>query len=284
MITFNSLKDIDIDELFIAFGNAFSDYDFQLDKADLSHMLLRRGYDPNYSFGAFDNGKLVAFTLNGIGQFMGKSTAYDTGTGTTLDYRGRGLAAKIFNFAVPILKDAGFEQYLLEVLRHNVKAFKIYKSLGFTVSRSLNYYAINKNDIKWKNDALNRSVIIESAPISDLRSFDIFHDMHPSWQNSPVALEKVHEKIKVITAIQQGKTVGYAAFEPHSGDIALIGVDKDHRHQGIGLRIIQDVVESIDNDDIKMINVDIECRSMIAFLEYLGIPATGGQYEMTIDL
>ena len=50
-------------------------------------MLIRRGYVPKLSFAAFDNGKIVAFTLNGIGMFNGIRTAYDTGTETVKEYR-----------------------------------------------------------------------------------------------------------------------------------------------------------------------------------------------------
>lgn len=44
-------------------------------------MLPRRGYEPRLSFAVFDEGRIVAFTLNGIGLFNGVKTAYDTGPG-----------------------------------------------------------------------------------------------------------------------------------------------------------------------------------------------------------
>lgn len=50
-------------------------------------MLIRRGYESRLSFAAFADGEIVAFTLNGVGQFNGIPTAYDTGTGTVKDYR-----------------------------------------------------------------------------------------------------------------------------------------------------------------------------------------------------
>lgn len=37
-------------------------------------MLKRRGYNPQLSFAAFDNGEIVAFTLNGTGTFNGVPT------------------------------------------------------------------------------------------------------------------------------------------------------------------------------------------------------------------
>ena len=91
-----SLSNISFDELFGAFEQAFADYEIQLNKAELMTMLKRRGFNPELSFAVFDGDKIVSFTCNGIGDFNGTPTAYDTGTGTLKDYRGRGLATRIF--------------------------------------------------------------------------------------------------------------------------------------------------------------------------------------------
>ena len=100
-----SLENIDFETLFQGFENAFSDYEIQFKKEEIRSMLKRRGYCPKFSFGAFDNDKLVSFTLNGIGSFKNIPTAYDTGTGTIKEYRGMGIAGKIFSYSIPFLKD-----------------------------------------------------------------------------------------------------------------------------------------------------------------------------------
>ena len=144
--TIKSLKSISFNILFDAFNKAFKDYEIQFNEQELSSMLKRRGFIPELSFGAFDNGKLISFTFNGIGYYNGIYTAYDTGTGTVTEHRGMGLAAKIFNHSIPFLKEAGVSQYLLEVLQHNTKAVSLYKKLGFKVSREFNYF-FQKNNI-----------------------------------------------------------------------------------------------------------------------------------------
>ena len=96
-----SLNNICLDELFEAFEQAFADYEVQLSKVELSTMLKRRGFDPKVSFGAFDENKLVSFTCNGIGNYYGKPTAYDTGTGTLKDWQGKGLATRVFEYSIP---------------------------------------------------------------------------------------------------------------------------------------------------------------------------------------
>lgn len=87
-IKVKSLKDIHFDVIYEAFNQAFANYEVQINKVQLQTMLKRRGFDPELSFAAFDGDKIVVFTLNGIGDFKGIRTAYDTGTGTLKEYRG----------------------------------------------------------------------------------------------------------------------------------------------------------------------------------------------------
>lgn len=91
-----NLEHTDFDTIFEGFEKAFSDYAIRFEKNEVHSMLERRGFDPKLSFAAFCNGEIVAFTLNGIGTFDGVLTAYDTGTGTRKEFRGQGLANKIF--------------------------------------------------------------------------------------------------------------------------------------------------------------------------------------------
>ncbi len=135
-----SLSKINFDTIFQAFSQAFADYEIQLDKEQLQIMLKRRGFDPDISFAAFDRNEIAAFTLNGTGYFNGILTAYDTGTGTLKNYRGKGLATKIFEYSIPYLRERNIEQYLLEVLQHNTKAISVYKNIGFEVTREFNYF------------------------------------------------------------------------------------------------------------------------------------------------
>ncbi len=138
-----SLENIGFDTLFNAFERAFADYEIRFEKEEVRRMLTRRGYVPRLSFGAFDNGAIIAFTLNGIGMFNGVSTAYDTGTGTVKEYRGQGIAGKIFNHSLPYLKEAGIRQYLLEVLQDNTKAISVYSRMQFKTTRQFDCYRQN---------------------------------------------------------------------------------------------------------------------------------------------
>ncbi|MDR1504997.1 MAG: GNAT family N-acetyltransferase, partial [Prevotella sp.] len=145
-----SLSETDFGVIFHAFNQAFADYEIQLNRQQLQTMVKRRGYNPGLSFAAFEGNEIVAFTLNGTGNFNGIATAYDTGTGTLKRYRGKGLATQIFEYSIPYLREQNIKQYLLEVLQHNTKAVSVYKNIGFEVSREFNYF--RQENEKIKND------------------------------------------------------------------------------------------------------------------------------------
>ena len=150
-MTLKSLTKTNFDTIYQAFSLAFADYEFQRNKEELQTMLKRRRFNPDLSFAAFDGDEIVAFTLNGIGVFNGISTAYDTGTGTLKEYRGKGLATKIFEYSIPSFKERNIKQYLLEVLQHYTIAVSVYRNLGFETTREFNYYVCENLIISIKN-------------------------------------------------------------------------------------------------------------------------------------
>ena len=87
-IIIHSLESVSFKDLYAAFSSAFKDYDFSLNADELRRMLDRRGYNPQLSFGAFFEGRLISFVFNGTGMYNNILTAYDTGTGTVPSFRG----------------------------------------------------------------------------------------------------------------------------------------------------------------------------------------------------
>ena len=176
-----NLKNIDLDTIFYAFEQAFSDYEICFEKNEVLSMLKRRGFNPELSFAAFDGNDIIAFTLNGTGVYNGIPTAYDTGTGTLEEYRGKGIAKEIFMHSIPYLKEAGIRQYLLEVLQNNTKAISVYRKLGFGITREFDCFRQKRDNII--NKVKTGQVLqIEIAPIEvtgSTISAD-FYDFHPS--------------------------------------------------------------------------------------------------------
>lgn len=275
-----SLSNTSHDELFRSFEQAFADYELQLNKAELLTMLKRRGFNPELSFAAFEGNEIVSFTCNGIGDFNGTRMAYDTGTGTLKDYRGQGLATQIFEYSIPHLKEAGIKEYLLEVLQHNTGAVSVYSKLGFEVTREFFYFRTEPERINNEIKTLDFPYTLEVININKHDSIPGFWDFYPSWQNSIESINRAPEDFICLGVFTEGKLVGYGVFEPASGDVTQIAVDNSYRRKGIGSMLFQKMIESNKHTSIKIVNTDINCDSITAFLKGKNIEPTGKQFEM----
>lgn len=279
-IKVKSLKDIHFDVIYEAFDQAFANYELQINKVQLQTMLKRRGFDPELSFAAFDGDKIVAFTLNGIGDFKGIRTAYDTGTGTLKEYRGQGLATQVFEYSIPFLREAGIKQYLLEVLQHNTKAGSVYRNLGFAVTREF-YYSMQTNEhisnlIK-ESDTLYS---VKRISIDQLDLFIEFWDFTPSWQNSFESIQRAVDDFICLGVFVDGRIVGYCVFEPISGDLTQIAVDKKYRRKGIASLLLKEILSLNKNSILKIVNTDVSCDSITDFIKAKNIEVKGKQFEM----
>lgn len=80
------------------------------------------------------------------------------------------------------------------------------------------------------------------------------------------------------------KLIGYCVFEPDSGDITQIAVDKANRRNGIASLLLHEVGKLNKNTKTKLINIDITCSSMVDFLKAKNIEITGKQFEMIKEI
>jgi len=284
MTAFKSLNKTSFDDIYLAFKEAFKDYEMQLNKDELQLMLKRRGFVPDLSFGAFEKDRLVAFTFNGIGTYQGLKTAYDTGTGTLEEYRGQGLATRVFEYSMPYLKKAGIQQYLLEVLQHNPKAISVYEKLGFKISREFNYFVQEQEKADLKTKPLDPSYQIQPVVIDNDLSIAAFWDFTPSWQNDFDAIKRKGGDFKMMGAFHKNRLIGYCILETQSGDLTQIAVDMPYRRLGIGSHMLREIVKYNQHPSIKVINTDITCTSIVDFLESRSIPLSGKQFEMVLRI
>lgn len=275
-----ALGNTGFDTIFEAFRQAFADYELQQNKEQLQTMLKRRGFDPHLSFAAFDSHEIVSFTFNGIGNFNGIPTAYDTGTGTLKEFRGKGLATSIFEYSIPFLREKGIRQYLLEVLQHNTKAVSVYRNLGFETTREFNYFMQKNKEIRNEIRKTDFPSYIEPVDIEKLTSLSDFRDFHPSWQNDFESIKRADEGMICLGAYTENKLIGYAVFEPASGDITQIVVDKQQRRKGIASLLLREIIRLNRHDCVKIINTDVSCHSITAFLKAKNIDIKGKQFEM----
>ncbi len=275
-----SLENIELPIIYKAFNEAFEDYEMHWSEIQFNTMLKRRGFVAKLSFGAFQENTLVAFILNATGTFNGKSTVYDTGTGTIKAYRGQGLISKIFEYSVPFFKDEKIEQYLLEVLQHNDKAISIYKKAGFKVNRELNYFRDHVELINIETAVNQAQFEIKRIELETIKTTEYFLDFYPSWQNNFDSIHRAKEDFVIIGVYDNERIIGYCIIEPLSGDIPQIAVAHEYRKKKIGSYLLKEVMKYNKVDTIKIINADERDSTFTAFLNSKNILVKGKQFEM----
>ena len=280
-----NLASLPTEIIYDAFSKAFFDYNaISLNLESFTQLIERRGFRPDLSFGAFAKGELVSFTLNGTGLYNGVKTAYDTGTGTIPDFRGQGLARRIFLESKPALKAAGIDQYLLEVLQDNFKAVSLYSSMGFETIREFQYFSTKADSVKPNLGSKAHAFTLKNGMIPDPGTLTPFHDFHPSWQNSFESIGRRPQDFKFIGAYHHEQLAGYGISDPSTGDITQLAVDPKFRRQGIATAILKELLLINNFETIKIINTVKDCTSINGFLQHHGLSPAGSQFEMICKL
>ncbi|MBU1012915.1 MAG: GNAT family N-acetyltransferase [Bacteroidetes bacterium] len=282
MINIKSLSATSIESIHQAFVIAFADYEepFDMTVKQLQYMIERRGFVPELSFGAFDDEELIGFILNGIGLWNNILTAYDTGTGIVKAYRKQGIATRIFNESLPVLKQHGVNQYLLEVIKTNTKAYELYKKAGFEVLREFDYFVSPIESINTTTEELITGFSINEIDEPQWDLFSTFRDFTPSWQNSSDSIQRKRSFFKILGIFNEKTLVGYGIIETHTGDIPQFAIAKNFRRKGLGTALFKTFCNTTESGIIKIINTDFKDKGTKIFIESLGFKAGFGQYEM----
>lgn len=274
------LSDADFTELTKVFNLAFSDYfvPFNLTEQQLKTILTQRRVDLERSLGVFVNGEMVGFTINGFGLWNGKKTVYDAGTGVIPKFRRQKLAERMFDVLIPYFKNQGIEQYLLEVITINEKAFKLYEKLGFQTTRKV---SLLKNANIFKSDLpMPKNVEIHEIKQCDWNLLQSFWDGKPTWQSSAEAFENKFANQMVFGAFSDKKCIGYLISTAKSV-IAQIAVDKNYRRKAIGSMLLAQLQKHIGNEKrLSVVNLDVEMKETYSFFQNNGFNEVLSQFEM----
>ena len=286
MVEIRTLNNVSMEKVYEAFHTAFADYvePFDLSYEQLKYMVERRGCRLDMSFGAFHGDDLVGFTLNGIGHWNGQLTAYDTGTGIVKEFRKQGIATRMFNESLPVLKGNKINQYLLEVIKTNTSAFDLYKKAGFRITREFDYYVAPESELVVNIATAHGLFVTKELDIPNWEQFKRLWDFEPSWQNSIDSINRKLEYFIFLGLFDNANLIGYGIIEEHSGDIPQIAVAKEYRNRGLGKVLLKKLLEKSDSTQIKIINSDAGSQPFKKFCESINLTPGPGQYEMLLQL
>jgi ribosomal protein S18 acetylase RimI-like enzyme len=283
-ITYRFLASADFAAVHRTFLEAFSDYavDMRVSEDQFAHRLVRDGVQLEMSVGAFDGSEMVGFCINGCGDWHGRYSAYDAGTGVVPGYRGKGIGKELFIFMFPLLKDFGFEQYLLEVISSNTAAVNLYRKLGFHETRTLDVFRKTKPSTKTIDATVAEMRVVESP---DWRLYQSFWDGHPSWQNSIESIKRTSVGKIFLGAFVAGECVGYGVASSVMGTLIQLAIARDSRRRGIGSLVLAALQGNVTTDEPLKVNcVDHELSSSLSFYQARGYNLILNQLEMTKTL
>ena len=241
-----TLTSSDLDAAHQTFLDAFSDYVVPLapPRDRFLEIVQRRGVVPEASVGIFDDGRMVAFTLNGIEG----NRAYDSGTGVAISHRRRGLGRRVMEAAIDVLKQRGCTSYVLEVLDSNTRAFELYRSLGFRVTRGLQCWTFDQ----------------------PAAAAEAVAGAEPSWQNSDASVARATD-----AQVKLGDDRGYVILFPETGDLAQL--------RGVVTTELLAEARDAAQKPLRLVNLDERDTALAAFLERAGAVRTVRQFEMMAE-
>jgi ribosomal protein S18 acetylase RimI-like enzyme len=278
-MNFRSLHDVPVSTLAATFNLAFSDYvvPFQLTETQLQNKLISDGVRPDLSAGAFEQDELVGFILHGYDVVDGEAVAYNAGTGVIPEKRGQKLTARLYDFVLPELKNAGVQSVHLEVISSNQVAFNTYRKTGFEVARELDCY---KGTVTAQPQGRFEVRSLETYDWPLLQSF--WH-WQPSWQNSITAVENVRTGNISLGAWAGSALAGYLIYNPVSNRIQQFAVHPGFRRQGVATQLFAHTAQ-LANKELVLINVDHNSAETAGFLRALGFQQYILQFEMRLAL
>lgn len=285
-IAFSFLTAKQLPLLHQTFLQAFADYlvPIALNEEQFKAKVKREGVEPAFCVAAFAQQEMAGFILTGLGEWQGKPTAYNAGTGVIPAFRGRGITQQMYRFLLPKLQESGIEQCLLEVIHENAPAFKSYKHTGFNITRSFDSFRALKNDLLLEI-APPENISISEAAAPDWTAYTLCWDVIPAWQNMLQAFKRSPDpKVLLEARDAQQQLVGYVAFFPKSGAIAQLAVKQEHRQRGIGTALLREAVQRTEAPALLLINVDTVGETFISYLKRRHFSRILEQYEMLLTL
>lgn len=262
------------------FMAAFSDYtvDMRMSREQFEQRLVRDGVQLEMSVGAFDGEVMIGFCVNGHGDWQGKPTVYDSGTGIVPTHRSRGIGRELFNFMLPRLKVLGVNQYLLEVICTNAAAVNLYRGLGFRETRT---FSVFRADIPLTQRHEAAEIEIRDVGNPDWRLYQSFWDGQPSWQNSVDAIQRLKSGAEIVGAYSGDACVGYGVVSPATANVMQLAVAAAHRRRGAGSLILAALQRKLaPSQPLKVNNIDHELAGSLAFCEANGLNPLLRQFEM----
>lgn len=278
------LTGLSLEVLCEAFNEAFADYfvPFQLTPAELTFRMRVCSMRLDWSVGCFEeDGRLVAFIMNGCRETEFGPTLYNGGTGVLPAWRGRRLTQQMYDWLLPKAQAAGIRHMVLEVIQENQKALRAYEVSGFHITRGLGYWVGSAQSELSKPRRGLEIKLMEQIPWPTVQPW---WSIQPAWPAQIAALEAVWPEMTKLGAFLDGQLVGYMVYLDRAHRTYQLCVDPEFRRRGIGRALVGQALQSAAPDKLNVANLDEGDPACEAFFTAMGFEHHVRQWEMVREV
>lgn len=264
-----TLENISIEKIVDALAKSFKDYYVKIpyDYDYWRERLRLARCNKNLSVGSFDGDQLVAFILNCIDDEQGIKTAYNTGTGVIEEYRNQKLVDKMYDFITPKLQENGAGKLKLEVITQNERAIKVYKRIGFQLVENRTLFSFGG----MLDEIAENEVKIKEVPKSEFDNLEN-KETYYTWDFRKFVL-KNNENLKIFKVFKNNDYKGFFILNIANNSLfQLESVDEDWGSIFTGIKS--------KTNEIKIVNVNENRKSLLDYLQKIGLKNLINQYEM----
>ena len=272
MYKFSNLENLEDRLLAETWNAAFADYLVPMVKTpkEIEAYIRASNVEKDKSFGAYYDGVLIGMLFNSIDNYRGKTVAYDAMTGIVPEHRGKGVFSLLFNYTKDALKSCGINDYYLEVITENKKAYEIYKRKGGTVVRE---FSVLEGRINSDIYCDVKVLPFSSNLINDLSKYE------PSFNNRIVAMCRDNKNYQIACAEKDNKKSA-VVFNKNGSILQILFEGKNDSD------LLYTVLTHLSGnfEKLRISNIPVTETILISELLKMGFNNILNQYEMLIEL
>jgi ribosomal protein S18 acetylase RimI-like enzyme len=276
MVIFESLHQTPLSTVVAALTAAFQGYFVPLSSSVTywEERYKAARVDWALSFGAWEDGALVAFIIHGVDDYQGHRTAFNTGTGVLASHRGLGLVDALYVYALPHLRAAGVTRCALEVIVQNERAMHVYQRIGFAVTRRVKCLrgtlAVGAGDLD-----------VYRTGFGQVGEIDLASRARDSWDNTDQAIEAGAAGYHCYKVVEGDVHIGYFVHNPQSGYVPRLALSVTATAARWS-RLLQGLAHV--QPTMRINNIDERATDLISALLAAGLENHIDQYEMAMRI
>lgn len=280
MIQYKRCSEVNIDLVYEAFKDGFSDYIIKMEvsKGDfIKRFFGLEGNSLEHSFLVLDGDKPVGVILGGIKDYENIKTMRCGTLAVHPNYRGVGVSQKLFELHKDEAIQNGCKQLFLEVIVGNDRAIRFYNKLGYEKVYDLSYYNLKDMTKIIHRECKGIEVKQLEFPAFKVEIQKWLH-FHINWQNDMDYIEKTNN---LFYGAYVNNDLKGAICINEQGKISFIFIDKEYRNRSIGSKLLQVARDEL---NLESLSIGFPNNNLLeGFLKKTGFEKNSlAQYEMYV--